>query len=195
MSVTVIECTNCGGGTDWLSLLVSFLAVVVAAIALGITAREHREFMRQLQASAHLAIEFSVTNYDIDPASGVLLHEASQINPIIRVTVRNTGNRTATDVVVNVEAPVFAENFRWCDPKGGPPQWERVPAAMTQDEPLTDESGTELPTQVLAYVESKLQTPWLSPAVASRSSHTSDRRNRDAKASVRRRTGGPCPPR
>lgn len=97
MSDTVIECTNCGGGTDWLSLLVSFLAVVVAAIALGITAREHREFMRQLQASAHLAIEFSLTNYDIVPASGVLLHEASQINPIIRVTVRNTGNRTATD--------------------------------------------------------------------------------------------------
>ncbi|MDA0168393.1 hypothetical protein OJ998_04780 [Solirubrobacter taibaiensis] len=144
IATTVIECRNCAPGVGP-AFYASTAAVVVAAVALIINAREHREFMRTTRARARLAFELTLANYETD-ADGVLVHEAGSIRPVMRLRIRNDGDRAALETLVNVTlASEGVTLLRWCGPTG---QEIESPRAHPSSEPVQI-NGEAVPSSFL----------------------------------------------
>jgi hypothetical protein len=114
---TVVECPDCGGEFPW-ELLIALLAVLVAAGALWISAREHREFMRQTRARARFNVGMAVINIDNRLPDDPIVVDATEIRPVIRLSVENYGERAAAETLMNVLAPRTLQGFGWCAPDG-----------------------------------------------------------------------------
>jgi hypothetical protein len=135
-----VECSNCGG-VDWPTLA----ALAIAAIALGITLREHREFLRRLRARANLRVTLSAKDAD---AHGVILMGGSAGTVIGRVGVDNKGDRAAGPTTLNLLAPRRLSNFRWCGPNGEPVPGLPNPEALPES--LPDAEGGEIEAEYIS---------------------------------------------
>lgn len=97
-----VECSNCGGA-DWATILLSGGALAVALVALWITLREHRAFMRQASARALLTLTFRPLAADAD---GVIRREREgAFEAIVEVGISNEGDKAATGTTLNVLVP------------------------------------------------------------------------------------------
>jgi len=137
------ECTNCAGiGPEfWITLG----ALAIAAGALVIAFREHREYMKQLQARARFTLRLRPLRADDD---GVIHTKGSKAYVIVEIGLKNDGNRAAGPTVINVVAPRHLETLRFCGPSG-----EELPATQAPAEAaetLVDAQGGRMSSKFLS---------------------------------------------
>jgi hypothetical protein len=149
---TIIRCSNCGPG--WLGTALTLAALAVAAGALWIASREHREFMRQARARARFDLDASIANYAEAMDGGVIVHPASSIRPIVRVRIGNYGEKAAATTLMNVVAPRELDTIRWCGPTGQ--ELDSVRPAFVNTEPIGSPDGRRIPSQTLAEEHSRI---------------------------------------
>jgi hypothetical protein len=142
LSVQKFECTNCGG-IDW----VTIGALVIAAVALGISIREHRRFMKQANARARFRLKMrALPNADEE---GVLRTHGSSMWPRVEIGIKNYGDRAAGPTLINVVAPRHLEYFQWSASDGADIEDTSIRPVDT-DEILVDDDGREWPAKFLA---------------------------------------------
>jgi hypothetical protein len=140
------ECTNCGGPT-W-QFLIAIAALAIAGCSLYVSLRQHGVFMRELRARAKFQLTATTVHASHD---GLLRSDASLINPIVEIGLKNTGDRVARTTVINVLVPRGIGYFTRCGSDGGD-----LPGGASQvhtgtDETLTAADGTEVPAQWIAW--------------------------------------------
>jgi hypothetical protein len=139
-----VECSNCGdlGPEFWVTLVALLITVgglVVAWRALGMTDREHREFMRRLEARARFNVTVATVNADGD---GVLRTDGSHVGAArVSIGVKNVGEMAASQTLVNVVFP-RGTRLQWSGAQGEDIGPERYPAD-TEDEVLRAPDGAE----------------------------------------------------
>lgn len=139
-----VECSNCGdlGPAFW----VTIGALLVAAAALIINAREHRVFMRRLSARARFDVSVETVGAD---SEGVFRTTGTGGTIRVSIGVQNTGEVAASETLVNVVFP-RGTGVEWCGAQGEPVGDRRYPAD-TPGEALHKPDGRELTeTQYLA---------------------------------------------
>lgn len=112
-----VTCSNCGGASDWLSIasiVIASLALTISLWMLWMARREHREFLRQLNARAQLSpFAYLAGNDELDN----IVSDATRVTALIEVGVANSGDKAAGPTTLIVAAPVH-EDIRWCDAAG-----------------------------------------------------------------------------
>lgn len=132
-----VECSNCGdlGPAFW----VTIGALLIAAIALIMTAREHREFIRRLRARARFEVIVATVGADSD---GVLRTDGTAVGAVrVSIGVKNVGDAAASETLVNVVFPRGLE-VQWSGAQGEPVGPRQYPAD-TPDEVLRAPDGRE----------------------------------------------------
>jgi hypothetical protein len=168
-----VECSNCGAGPEaWAALILAALSFVVAIAALVYAKRsadaaaatlalardetkmaraEHEEFLRTLRARARFKLRFRFTpEADED---GVIRTGGTVIRMRIEILLKNEGERTAGETVVNVVAS-RGMGLRWSDPRGS--ELPDATAAAETPEQLTDAEGKVRPAEYLAVTLPKV---------------------------------------
>src|SRR5690348_9231404 len=153
-AISKVECTNCGGGTDWITVV----ALGIAVVALILNLREHVYFSAQVNARAKLKVNLRVLKAD---SSGVVrMPGVGNMNARVEIGIDNTdGKKPATATVVNVLVPERTRAFQWTGPHGEP-----VPVAQIKNwtsERLVDGNGQEFPADYLTMEVSRvsIRTP------------------------------------
>jgi hypothetical protein len=139
-----VECTNCGPGVE---VWVTVGALLIAGVALVISAREHREFMRQLRARARFRLTPRVLGAN---ERGVIETGGSVRHVRVEIGLKNIGDRAASATVINVVAPRRLESLRWCGPKGEDVTDPALRQTAETAEVLTDVEGRRFEAEYLA---------------------------------------------
>lgn len=123
------------------SVAIAAGALLIAAVALVMSAREHREFLATLRARARFVgtVKFPHAN-DVAGSIVTFVSEGNGGTARIEVGLKNTGERAATFTVLNLIAPAWAgSSLQWCGPRGEALR-DASPPAPT-GEKLTDPAG------------------------------------------------------
>jgi hypothetical protein len=145
-----VECVAGCGGTDWLTVvgvLLAAAALIFAVLAWRVSSKqlelqetEHRAFLNQINARAGLFAEIHLMEKDEEIQDA----EGGTVFRILAIGMRNTGQKAAERVSINVLAPRQVEMY-WSGSKGE--QRSLQLPAMTP-EPLTFE-GENIPSHYL----------------------------------------------
>ena len=141
-----VRCLNCGSGDTLAtrSLIVAVVALVVAAVALYITLREHREFMKQLGARARFDLAVLLEQ---GFERGEVSVESGHPEITFRVTLDNVGEKAAGETILNVFAPATNE-LVWSTRSGM--QLSSPDDAAATPEKLRLPDGTEVEARMIA---------------------------------------------
>jgi hypothetical protein len=142
-----VHCQNCGGGDSLavLGVIIAAAAFVVAVFALYIAVREHREFMKQLQARARFDVTIDTDRFDGDVYE---TESNTTATMVFFVGLSNVGDKAAGETVVNVFTPASIGELLWSTRRG-----ERSPAArgMATGDVLTMPDGEEVGAQMISH--------------------------------------------
>jgi hypothetical protein len=117
-AVQRFECTNCGG-PDLLTILafaVALFSLFVAFASFKMQRREHRAFLRRLEAEPNLEFSPPRTSVTADE-DGVIRLSALHAPLRLALGLDNVGDAPATDVLLNLLLPRTVPFF-WCDSHG-----------------------------------------------------------------------------
>jgi hypothetical protein len=127
-AVPLVRCANCSTSTgDHLArigVIVAGIGVIIAVIALGvawaawkIAHREHKEFMKQLNARARFKLTAHALNAAPVPDSVEVPHRGAT-SARIQIGLANTGTRAAHATTITVLIPLRIGGFKWTDSGG-----------------------------------------------------------------------------
>lgn len=158
-----VRCVNCvAGGVDHtgtivagigigaavIGVIVAVIALIVSARALkiarqehGLSAVEHKEFLRELNARA----DFVLTAGLLPDMGDTLVLEASAMIARVQIGLQNVGERDAGEATVEVLVPGGIRTLYWTDRVGNQLPGDSSPA----DESLPLPQGGEAPAQML----------------------------------------------
>ncbi len=111
-AVAKVQCTNCGSSPLAIWLAAGALAVALGALCIAV--REHRVFMRELNARANFAITLELLNFP----DAVVRSTSSVVFLRLKIGIKNTGRKAARTTILNVVFPQFIHSIRWSGPQG-----------------------------------------------------------------------------
>jgi hypothetical protein len=115
----VVECANCDGGGSDLQFWLTATALVIAFAALAMNYIQFREFMREARAKAEFNIRLgSPGAEEVARDADLQFVEGGHGRVRVRLDIRNVGDRSASETLINVGAPPMTRNLRWCGPEG-----------------------------------------------------------------------------
>ena len=153
MKDRVIECSNCGGGSD-LQFWITVGALVIAFLALLMNFVQFRQFMLGVRSRA----EFKVTLHSAGRGVEDGVQRMTAMNGTVRVAVgiKNEGKKAAGETLVNALVPSHLQETRWCGPNG---QKVEAPTGTTStNEKLVASDGTEYPAKYLSRMLPRVGT-------------------------------------
>jgi hypothetical protein len=98
------------------SIVIATLALTISLWMFRMARREHREFLRSLNARASLSVGAQVAGGE-EPDCFVADKDATSASVRIEIGVLNAGDKAAGLTTLIVDAPVH-EEIRWCDASG-----------------------------------------------------------------------------
>lgn len=134
------------------AVALSAIAVLISATTLRMTVREHREFMRKLRATADLRLALEVAQ-DTAPDGAITQPGEGTAHARIQLGIRNGGDKSASDCIVNVLVPASASDyFIWTMPDGA--EDHQVPHARDLTMDSLKEGG---PLTNVAYLTRRVE--------------------------------------
>jgi len=117
-----VYCTNCGGGTDPITLLslgVAVVATICAVVALARSRSEHREFLKRLRARAALRVTLTPLNStpaaDSEEPLAIMAPSGLGFEQTFQIGISNDGDSAAGPTTINVLVPFDVTKLCWCD--------------------------------------------------------------------------------
>jgi hypothetical protein len=144
----VIECVNCGEGSD-LQFWITVGALVIAFLALLMNFVQFRQFIRGVRSRAEFKVTLRPAGNDV--VNDVRLTKADRTAVRVAIGIKNEGKKAAGETLVNALVPSHLEQVRWAGPNGQKVVGPDVLSGTTQtdDETLTAPDGTEYPAKYL----------------------------------------------
>jgi hypothetical protein len=139
-----IECSNCGDSFPW-GLLIAALALCVAAGALYVSAREHREFMKQVRARARFDLKLTIIDVPNNLPDEPIEVDGDTLDAHLQLHVENYGERRAGETLINVRVPRTLPDFLPATAAGTIRTQGRVPIA--DPDPIKDADGHLIPAK------------------------------------------------
>jgi hypothetical protein len=149
----IVLANICDVFRDWnattTSIVIAAIALGISAWALGISNREHKEFMNRLRARARFELSIAVPGgKEVEPGQWLLVTDGSVVYVRVQLGFKNIGERAAGPSLLNVVVPSGLSDFKWCGP-GGEDVDTRSHVAQTPER-LTDGSRDGVPGQYLS---------------------------------------------